>query len=217
MDNFIVSARKYRPATFRSVVGQEHITSTLKNAIKSGQVAQAFLNAEPEVRRIAAEHSLASADKADSQDFYSGDVNELIGAPPREGEIVDSAGRVLAKHDGFWHFTVGQRKGLGIGGGGTPYYVVAIDACRNRVVVGPAEETFKNGLRVSDVNWVSYAPTDAEIPCMVKVRSAGRLVPAVLRNGRDCEFAEPVAGVAPGQSAVFYDASGAVVCGGIIE
>ena len=170
-----------------------------------------------EVREIARAHALPAAEKPDSQDFYSCDVDELIGAPPREGEIVDSAGRVLAKHDGFWHFTVGQRKGLGIGGGGTPYYVVAIDACRNRVVVGPAEETFKNGLRVSDVNWVSYAPTDAEIPCMVKVRSAGRLVSAVLRNGRDCEFAEPVAGVAPGQSAVFYDASGAVVCGGVIE
>jgi len=170
-----------------------------------------------EVRDIARAHSLPAAEKPDSQDFYSGDVNELIGAPPREGEIVDSSGRVLAKHDGFWRFTVGQRKGLGIGGGGVPYYVTEINACRNRVVVGTAEETLKRGLSVVDVNWVSYAPTDAEIPCFAKVRSAGRLVPAVLRNGCDCEFAEPVAGVAPGQSAVFYDASGAVVCGGVID
>ena len=66
-----------------------------------------------EVRQIAAAHGLAAADKADSLDFYSGEKDELIGAPPKAGEIVDLAGRVLGRHAGYWNFTVGQRKGLG--------------------------------------------------------------------------------------------------------
>ena len=65
------------------------------------------------MRQIAAAHGLAAADKADSQDFYSGEKDELIGAPPQAGEIVALAGRVLGRHAGYWNFTVGQRKGLG--------------------------------------------------------------------------------------------------------
>ena len=96
-----------------------------------------------EVREIARSRGLAAAEKPDSQDFYSGDTNELIGEPDRPGDIVDSSGRVLARHTGFWHYTIGQRKGLGIGGAGEPYYVIDLNACRNQVVVGRADEAVR--------------------------------------------------------------------------
>lgn len=170
-----------------------------------------------EVREIARRHGLAAADKPDSQDFYSGDVSELIGAEKRPGEIVDLSGKVLAKHDGFWHFTIGQRKGLGIGGGGTPYYVIDINACANRVVVGRAEDAVKTSLDVTDMNWVSIPPTDAPLPVTVKVRSAGAPKGPAVLTGSHCEFPGGIAGIAPGQSAVFYSAdSQTLLCGGII-
>lgn len=170
-----------------------------------------------EVREIARREGLGAADKPDSQDFYSGDVAELIGAPPRPGEIVDTHGKVLAKHDGFWHFTIGQRKGLGIGGGGTPYYVVDINACANRVVVGRAEEAVKTSLDVADMNWVSIPETDEPIPVAVKVRSAGVPRPNAVLRGTHCDFPDGIAGVAPGQSAVFYSPDlQKVLCGGVI-
>lgn len=170
-----------------------------------------------EVRDIARSRGLASADRPDSQDFYSGDVGELIGAPERPGEIVDTVGRALGRHNGFWHFTIGQRKGLGLGGGtGEPYFVVDLDACRNRVVVGRADEAVRTSLKVTDMNWVSIAPTDGPVECRIKVRSAGRLVPAVLEGGA-ATFPDGISGVAPGQSAVFYAPdSDALLCGGVI-
>ncbi len=170
-----------------------------------------------EVREIARAHGLPAAEKPDSQDFYSGDANELIGEPDRPGDIVDSTGRVLGRHTGFWHYTIGQRKGLGIGGAGEPYYVIDLNACRNQVVVGRADEAVRTTLEVTDVNWVGIAPTDEPVPCRVKVRSAGKLVPATL-TGRTAAFPSGIAGVAPGQSAVFYGAeSEELLCGGIIK
>ena len=164
-----------------------------------------------EVREFARARGLAA-----SQDFYSGDANELIGEPDRPGDIVDTSGRVLGRHNGFWRYTIGQRKGLGIGGAGEPYYVVDLRACRNQVVVGRADEAVRTALEVCDMNWVSIAPTDEPIPCRVKVRSAGKLVPATLTAGK-AEFPSGIAGVAPGQSAVFYAAdSEDLLCGGVI-
>ncbi len=170
-----------------------------------------------EVREIARAHGLGAADKPDSQDFYSGDTDELIGEAPRPGDIVDTKGRVLGRHTGFWHYTVGQRKGLGIGGAGEPYYVIDLDACRNRVVVAHAAEAEKTAFRVDDVNWMGRAPTDEPFACLVKVRSAGRLVPARFAAGVVTPE-KGLAGVAPGQSAVCYDPeTGAILCGGVIQ
>ena len=173
---------------------------------------------KPEVRALARAHGLAVADKPDSQDFYAGDVDELVGAADRPGEIVSSEGRVLGRHRGFWHYTVGQHKGLGLGGTGEPYYVIDVDACRNRVVVGPAAEAVRRTLTVADMNWVASPPTAAPLACRVRVRSSGRLVPATLTNGQ-CVLSEDVVGVAPGQSAVFYGPCGddRVLCGGVIQ
>ena len=181
-----------------------------------------------EVRRLAREHGLlAVADKPDSQDFYGGDRDELIGEPDRPGDIVDEAGRVLGRHSGFWKYTVGQRRGLALANpAGTaasdPLYVVRVDPCANRVVVGPRPATVSRAFRVADCNWVSAAPPapGAELACAVKIRSVGEPVPgATLLAEPDGSLRVSVpaglAGVAPGQSAVFYDGD-AVLGGGFI-
>ena len=170
-----------------------------------------------DVRRIAAEHSLAAADKADSQDFYSGDKNELIGAEPKDGEIVDMSGRVLGRHRGFWNYTVGQRKGLGAFGP-KPLYVVRLDACRNQVVLGTREEAYSREFRVGDMNWMALAPTSERFSAFVKIRSTGAPVgPVEFEDGTCRASGDGLFGVAPGQSAVFYDAGGTILCGGVIR
>jgi len=171
-----------------------------------------------DVRRMAAEAGLPVVDRKESQDFYSGDPADLIGREDREGDIVDRQGRVLGKHRGYWNYTLGQRKGLGIAHP-VPLYVLEIDAARNRLVVGSEAETFKRSCVVADGNWIAFDGIEAEMSVEVKVRSAGRLVPAAispLDGGRTLvRFAEPVAAVTPGQSAVFYDGD-IVVGGGVI-
>ena len=170
-----------------------------------------------EARNIAREYNLIAADRPDSQDFYSGDTAELIGEGERIGDIINLDGKKVGSHTGFWKYTIGQRKGLGIGGAGEPYYVVDIDATNNRVIVGRINDAVKQSLELTDINWVSIAPTDDEIPCRVKVRSASRLVDAVYRKG-ECFFEKGVFGVAPGQSAVVYSAtSEELLLGGIIK
>ena len=148
-----------------------------------------------EVRAKARQFGLEVADKGDSQDFCGGDPMAVVGAEPKEGDIVTEDGRVLGRHRGFWNYTIGKRKGLGIGGG-TPYYVVGLNAERNEVVVGFREASVRHDLELVD----TVGEIDKSLP--VKVRSAGE--PRLLRDG--------IAGIAPGQSAVFYD--GDVVAGG---
>ncbi|MGN0847451.1 MAG: tRNA 2-thiouridine(34) synthase MnmA [Kiritimatiellia bacterium] len=169
-----------------------------------------------EVRRLAAARGLTAADKADSQDFYSGERRELIGAEPRMGEIVDLAGRVLGRHDGYWNFTVGQRKGLGAFGP-DPLYVIRLDACHNRVVVGRRVEAFVKEFRVVDLHWMAREPAPDSFGASVKIRSTGDpLGPVVFADGICRAEGEGLFGVAPGQSAVFYDESGIIQCGGVI-
>ncbi len=154
---------------------------------------------KPDVRTIGREAGFVAADRADSQDFCGGDVQKIVGAVPREGEIVRvSDGKVLGKHLGYWNYTIGKRKGLGIGGG-TPYYVIGLDAARNEVLVGTREEAVRYDLVLRDC----VGEVNLSLP--VKVRSAGE--PRFLKDG--------IAGLAPGQSAVFYRDE-EVVGGGII-
>ena len=152
-----------------------------------------------EVREFARSHGLVVADKGDSQDFCGGDVKRFVDTTPREGAIVTIDGKVIGRHQGFWNYTVGMRKGLGIGGG-TPYYVVRINADRNEVVVGFKEASIAHELKLRDV----VGEVDLSQP--VKVRSAGE--PRLLADG--------ISGVAPGQSAVFYDGD-KIIGGGVIE
>ena len=151
-----------------------------------------------EVRAKARAFGLEVAEKGDSQDFCGGDPMKVVNEPDREGEVVTIDGKVIGRHRGYWNYTVGMRKGLGIGGG-TPYYVVALDAARNRVIVGFKDDAVRYDLELTD----TVGTIDKSLP--VKVRSAGE--PRLLKDG--------IVGIAPGQSAVFYDGD-AVVGGGII-
>ena len=168
-----------------------------------------------DVRGIAREAGLPMAEKPDSQDFYSGDANELVGREDAEGKIVSMDGKTLGTHHGFWHYTVGQRQGLGIGGG-TPYYVIRIDPCRNEVVVGRREEAVRNEFEIMDINWQGASPTDNPIEGFIKIRSSGAPHGPVTLERGIVRAPGGLFGVAPGQSAVIYSADGAILCGGII-
>lgn len=172
-----------------------------------------------EVRAYARAHGLAAAEKPDSQDFYSGDTAELIGAPDRPGDIVDLSGKVVGHHNGFWHYTIGQRKGLGVASP-EPFYVVDLSACRNQVIVGRASDVLRTSFTVADMNFVSIPPcgASAALPVLVKVRSAGVPKGPATLTGNVCTIPGGLAGVAPGQSAVFYSPEAPdLLCGGIIQ
>ena len=166
------------------------------------------------VREIAAELGLGVAAKPDSQDIcfvpdgnYADVVRKVRPEADRGGEIVDERGRVLGEHRGLIHYTVGQRRGLDIGGGHDPLYVVRLDAPARRVVVGPKAALAISAARLTDINRLG----DASGPITAKVRSLAKPVPARLEGDR-LIFAAPEYGVAPGQAAVLY--AGERVLGG---
>ena len=167
-----------------------------------------------QVRAMAKERGLAVADKPDSQDFYAGDYTDLLDVKDKEGSVVLTTGKVLGKHKGFWHYTIGQRKGLGIAYP-EPLYVVGLDAHHNRVIVGTEKETKRLSCEIVQPVW-SVLVKSKEIKCLVKYRSTGQLVPATAfekENGLwQIDFETPQKSLAPGQSAVLYD--GDVVLGG---
>ncbi|OHC94440.1 MAG: tRNA 2-thiouridine(34) synthase MnmA [Sphingomonadales bacterium RIFCSPLOWO2_12_FULL_63_15] len=163
---------------------------------------------KPMVREIAAELGLAVALKPDSQDIcfvpdgdYAKIVRKLRPDADEGGDIVHIDGRVLGRHKGMIHFTVGQRKGLDIGGQPDPLYVIRLDAPAKRVIVGPKAALAVSGATLSDINWLGR---DFTGPLTAKVRSMAKPVPARLVDGQ-LLFDAPEYGVAPGQAAVLYD------------
>ena len=172
-----------------------------------------------QVRKVARDADLPVHDHPDSQDFYSGDLSDLVCGPMMEGDIVDRRGTVLGKHTGIWKYTVGQRKGLGLSSP-VPLYVIAIDAGRNRLVVGPESETYRLSCFVKETAWIAYDRLIDPLDALVKIRSTGNPAKARISPSGDSralvEFAEPLSAVTPGQSAVFYR-DDLVVGGGIIE
>ena len=160
-----------------------------------------------EVRLLASAAGLVVAGKPDSQDIcfvpdgdYAGLVRKLRPEAARAGEIVDLSGQTLGRHGGIAGFTIGQRRGLEIGGLAEPLYVVRLDAAANRVVVGPRAALAVEAALLSEINLIGPPP---EGPLTVKVRSLAKPVPARL-DGKRVTFAAPEYGVAPGQAAVFY-------------
>jgi tRNA-specific 2-thiouridylase len=169
-----------------------------------------------EVRALASELGLVTADKPDSQDIcfvpdgdYAKIVERLKPDAAKPGLIVDLDGKVLARHDGVIHFTVGQRKGLGLSGNDEPLFVVKLDAQRARVVVGPRSALGARRIVLRDVNWLYDGA--GEIDCTVKVRSMRPPVPARVSVGEAgtaiVELLSPEEAIAPGQACVFYDGS----------
>ena len=170
---------------------------------------------KPMVRELARELALIVADKPDSQDIcfvpdgdYARVVKEVRPETARPGEIVDREGRVLGAHRGLVHFTVGQRRGLEIGGQAEPLYVLKLEPEQRRVIVGPKAALAVRAARLDGINWLGEGQSDG---LTAKVRSLAKPAPARL-DGDRIIFAAPEYGVSPGQAAVIYD--GARVLGG---
>ncbi|MEP1600129.1 MAG: tRNA 2-thiouridine(34) synthase MnmA, partial [Hyphomonas sp.] len=174
-----------------------------------------------QVRELADQFNLPVASKPDSQDIcfvpegsYATVVEKLRPGAGRGGEIVHLDGRVLGEHNGVIHYTIGQRRGLGVATG-DPLYVVKIDAPNRRVIVGPREALMTSGLLLEELNWLGEgsleAAADAGSPVLVRVRSTRPPVPARLGWSEGVPviwFDDPEEGVARGQAAVLYDAEG---------
>jgi tRNA-specific 2-thiouridylase len=174
---------------------------------------------KPAVREIAKELKLAVAEKPDSQDIcfvpngdYASVVKKVRPEAAQEGDIVDGEGRVLGRHKGLIHFTVGQRRGLEIGGQPEPLYVVRLEPESRRVVVGPKSALAVGAAELSGINWLGEAQRSG---LTAKVRSLAKPAP-VRVDGRSIHFEQPEYGVAPGQAAVLYDGD-RVLGGGWIE
>ena len=187
---------------------------------------------KPDVRALAAELGLVTADKPDSQDIcfvpptsdskkgrYTGIVEKFRPDAARPGEIVDLNGRVLGRHDGIGHFTVGQRKGLGLSGNEEPLFVVRLDAGAARVTVGPRSALGSASMLLKDVNWL-VAPdalANGPIAARVKVRSMRPAVAATVtpvEGGARVDLASAEEAIAPGQACVFYAQENSRVLGG---
>jgi tRNA-specific 2-thiouridylase len=176
-----------------------------------------------EVRAIASELGLIVADKPDSQDIcfvpdgkYSNIVEKMKPDAATPGDIVDPRGQILGRHDGVIHFTVGQRKGLGLSGNGEPLFVLKLDAARAEVIVGPRGMLATRTIMLRDMNWLGGEET--AVDCAVKVRSMRPPVAARVVRGPDrtaeVELISPEEAVAPGQACVFYERDGTRVLGG---
>lgn len=174
-----------------------------------------------ETRALAEEMGLVVAKKADSQDIcfvpqgkYSDIVNKLKPNAALAGDIVHLDGRVLGRHEGILHYTIGQRRGIGIATG-DPLYVVYLDARTRRVIVGPKEALETRRIHLRDVNWLGDGPLEAAasegFDCFAKVRSTQPPKPARLfadEQGIHVELAEGEAGVASGQACALYSGLG---------
>ena len=176
---------------------------------------------KPQTRELARRFGLEVADKQDSQDIcfvptgrYTDIISRLKPGAVEPGDIVDLGGNVVGQHQAIVHFTVGQRKGLGIASG-HPLYVVKLDAATRRVVVGPREALRTSRMRLRDVNWLGEGSIDQALcagwqDVFVKVRSTRPPQPAWLSRtgeGIEVDLVAGEDGVSPGQACVFYDAA----------
>lgn len=171
-----------------------------------------------QVRQLAMDFGLGTYNKQDSQDFFSGDYQELLNEPDEPGPIMDKEGHVLGTHRGIWHFTIGQRKGLGIPAK-KPLYVIEIHEKENTVVVSFREDLAHQGLIATDVNVISMDAIVSPMEVTLKVRYAQEAFEGVIHPSEDgavyVKFKEPQLAITPGQAVVFYDKD-RVVGGGII-
>jgi tRNA-specific 2-thiouridylase len=191
------------------------------------------LKSKKETRDLAAQFGLEVADKPDSQDIcfvpngnYVGVIEKLRPGALDPGDIVDQSGKVLGQHEGIINYTVGQRKGLGIGGAGDPLFVIKLDAAKKQVIVGPKEALLRRTFIIRDTNWLDmemwrygdvekrniydpHIPTSPHPHISVKLRSAHKGSPATVKflDARRAEVTllNPEGAVSPGQACVAYD------------
>ncbi|HWN08507.1 MAG TPA: tRNA 2-thiouridine(34) synthase MnmA [Pyrinomonadaceae bacterium] len=188
---------------------------------------------KPEVRQVARASSLAVAEKKESQEIcfvpdgdYAGFIDrylESTGADdqkPGQGEIVSAGGEVMGQHEGIHHYTIGQRRGLGIAHE-RPLYVINIDTPNNRVVVGPQEELLSREFIAAGVNWIAFDPPAEAVRAEVRVRYRHAPEPATITpvDGDRVRvvFDEPQRAITPGQTTVFYRGDEVVGGGWIVR
>lgn len=178
-----------------------------------------------QIREIAEELKFTNANRPDSQDIcfipdgdYASFIKRNTDALVQEGDYTDINGNVLGKHKGVIHYTIGQRKGLGIALG-KPAFVISKDVAENKVVIGDEEHLFSTKVRIKDLNFIPFETLNGELKVTAKLRYRHKEAPAILRmidqNTAELEFSEPQRAAAPGQAAVFYD-SDIVIGGGTI-
>ncbi|RMA42449.1 tRNA 2-thiouridine(34) synthase MnmA [Rhodophyticola porphyridii] len=185
------------------------------------------LASKAETRALAARYGLSVADKPDSQDIcfvpngdYAAVIEKLRPGAGEPGDIVDMEGRVLGRHTGVIHYTIGQRRGLGLGGLADPLYVVKLDPDTRRVIVGPKDALSTRTIPVREINWLGDTPftSQREWHLGVKIRSTRPPREAILRplseTEAEVELLTPEQGVSPGQACVFYASEGSRIFGG---
>lgn len=181
---------------------------------------------KPQARALAEEAGLPVAHKPDSQEIcfvenkdYAGFIEKYTGQKAPQGNFVDKNGRVIGRHRGITHYTIGQRKGLGVAFG-QPMYVTKIDTERNEVTLGEEGSQYSSSLIAADLNFIPFDTLDHEIPAQVKVRYQAQPAPAKLVPLSDgtirVEFETPQRAITPGQAVVFYD-DDLVLGGGTIQ
>ena len=219
------SGRHYVSAGLDRNKDQSYFLFALGQDILRGVIFPLGDRRKEEIRMMASDLGLAVADRPESQEIcfvqdndYPRYIERRTGSIPPPGDIVSTGGKVLGRHRGIHRYTIGQRRGLGIAAE-RPLYVVGIDAARNVVIAGFREELFRSGLYARDITLMKAQSLDG-IGALVKTRSTQRPFAATLSErdgGVEVRFAEPQAGITPGQAAVFYDESGDVLGGGWIE
>ena len=185
------------------------------------------LESKSDTRKLAAKYGLSVADKPDSQDIcfvpngdYASVIEKLHPKAAERGKIVHVDGRVMGYHEGVIRYTVGQRRGLRIGGLDEPLYVISIDVEKKKVIVGPKALLKTRRIHVSEINWLGSSTllVGEELHLSVKVRSTSQPREAILRpisnDKGEIELLNPENGIAPGQACVFYETGGTRIFGG---
>ncbi|VEP13264.1 tRNA-specific 2-thiouridylase MnmA [Hyella patelloides LEGE 07179] len=204
---------------------QSYFLYDLTQELLAGTIFPLGNTTKNETRRIAAEFNLSTANKPESQDLClvesHGSMRDFLDKyiNRQEGDVVDLEGNILGKHQGIHHYTIGQRKGLGIAAA-QPLYVVKLDAVMNRVIVGDRTSGSCSECTVKRINWVSIAQPKTPIRASVQVRYRSKPVGVNVIPLEDSRirlvFDEPQFGITPGQAAVWYD-DDVLLAGGIIE
>lgn len=179
-----------------------------------------------DVRRIAASKSFKRADKPESREIcfipegdYRQFIKQRVGNTLQPGAILNKQGKVIGSHKGLIHFTIGQRRGLGIATG-TPSYVIAIDPLKNAVIVGEESDLYKLCFSAKELNWVAIKNLNAKMEVMAKIRylhpGAKAVISPLDEDRVRIDFDQPQRAITPGQSVVFYQ-NDILIGGGIIE
>ena len=179
---------------------------------------------KPKVRALAKKYNLPTAEKPDSQGVcFVGEIDvaeflkSKLGKKP--GPVLTLAGKKVGVHDGLNFYTIGQRKGIGSAGGGTPYYVARKDFKKNALIVAEANSPalFSDALSVKTINWISGKAPELPLSCLARIRYRQPLQKCVIADKSKVKFNEPQRAVTPGQSAVFYTARGKMLGGAVIN